>query len=85
MEEITVNGKISDSNVLVKDSKVYTKEEIITILDEIRHLMMCEIYMKGVNMTDEYQGCWVRFRDIEKVVNKYFDEVLEDGKNKTIC
>lgn len=85
MEEITVNGKISDSSVLVKDSKVYTKEEIITILDEIRHLMMYEIYMEGVNMTDEYQGCWVRFRDIEKVVNKYFDEVLEDGKDKTIC
>lgn len=33
--------------------------------------MMCEIYMKGVNMTGEYQGCWVRFKDIEKIVDKY--------------
>lgn len=33
--------------------------------------MMYEIYMEGVNMTGEYQGCWVRFKDIEKVVDKY--------------
>lgn len=33
--------------------------------------MMYEIYMKGVNMTREYQGCWVRFKDIEKIVDKY--------------
>lgn len=36
--------------------------------------MMYEIYMEGVNMTGEYQGCWVRFRDIEKIVNKYMTE-----------
>lgn len=36
--------------------------------------MMYEIYMEGVNMTGEYQGCWVRFKDIEKIVNKYMAE-----------
>lgn len=36
--------------------------------------MMYEIYMKGVNMTGEYQGCWVRFKDIEKIVDKYMAE-----------
>ncbi len=36
--------------------------------------MMSEIYMEGVNMTGEYQGCWVRFKDIEKIVNKYMAE-----------
>ena len=33
--------------------------------------MMYEIYMEGVNMSGEYQGCWVRFKDIEKIVDKY--------------
>ena len=41
--------------------------------------MMYEIYTEGVNMTGEYQGCWVRFRDIEKIVNKYMTE-SEEGK-----
>ena len=36
--------------------------------------MMYEIYMEGVNMTGEYQGCWVRFKDIEKIVNKHIPE-----------
>ena len=35
--------------------------------------MMYEIYMKGVNMSGEYQGCWVRFKDIETIVNKYME------------
>lgn len=33
--------------------------------------MMHEIYMKGVNMAGEYQGCWVRFKEIEKIVDRY--------------
>ena len=33
--------------------------------------MMYEIYMQGVNMTGEYQGCWVRFKEIEKIVDRY--------------
>lgn len=36
--------------------------------------MMYEIYMEGVNMSGEYQGCWVRFKDIEKIVDKYIAE-----------
>ena len=36
--------------------------------------IMYEIYMEGVNMTGEYQGCWVRFKDIEKIVNKHIPE-----------
>jgi len=37
--------------------------------------MLYEIYMKGVNMTDEYHGCWVRFKDIEKIVDKYMKDI----------
>ena len=33
--------------------------------------MMQEIYMQGVNMAGEYQGCWVRFKEIEKIVDRY--------------
>ena len=36
--------------------------------------MMHEIYMEGVNMSGEYQGCWVRFKDIEKIVDKYMGD-----------
>lgn len=36
--------------------------------------MMYEIYMEGVNMSGEYQGCWVRFKDIEKIVDKYMGD-----------
>lgn len=39
--------------------------------------MMHEIYMEGVNMGGEYQGCWVRFKDIEKIVDKYMAESEE--------
>lgn len=33
--------------------------------------MMHEIYMAGVNMAGEYQGCWVRFKEIEKIIDRY--------------
>lgn len=33
--------------------------------------MMSDIYMEGINMAGEYQGCWVRFKDIAKIVDKY--------------
>ena len=50
----------------LKDYKQLLEQEPIDKSD-----LMCEIYMKGVNMTGEYQGCWVRFKDIEKIVDKY--------------
>lgn len=37
--------------------------------------MMYEIYMEGVNMSGEYQGCWVRFKNIEKIVDKYMGDM----------
>lgn len=36
--------------------------------------MMLELYMAGVNMDNEYTGCWVRFKDIEKIIDKYLGE-----------
>ena len=40
-------------------------------LSQIKKDMCLDIYMAGVNMTGEYQGCWVRFRDIENIINKH--------------
>ena len=40
-------------------------------LDQIKKDMLLDLYMAGVNMTGEHQGCWVRFRDIENIVNKH--------------
>ena len=63
---------------------VKTDIEILTALDMAiqaleqepidKSAMMYEIYMKGVNMSGEYQGCWVRFKDIEKIVDKYMGD-----------
>ena len=36
-----------------------------------------ECWEAGVNMTDEYQGVWVRYRDIEKVIDKALEEAPE--------
>lgn len=54
--------------ILHSDGKI---EQIINPID--KSAMMYDIFMKGVNMTDEYQGYWVRFKDIEEIVNKYID------------
>ena len=48
------------------------KEPTIEHVQKIDKLaMMHEIYMAGVNMAGEYQGCWVRFKEIEKIVDRY--------------
>lgn len=57
-------------------SPAYLKKELEALALEQapidKSAMMYEIYMKGVNMAGEYQGCWVRFKEIEKIVDKYF-------------
>ena len=57
-------GRMIDTKVIVNG----------TPLDDIRSKMMYEIYMDGVDMTNEYHGCWVRFKNIEKIVDKYIGE-----------
>lgn len=55
---------------LVLDS-FYNDIDNMQKVEKLKSNMMYDIYMEGVNMVGEYQGCWVRFRDIEKIVNKY--------------
>lgn len=52
--------------------KALEQEPTIEYVQKIdKSAMMHEIYMAGVNMADEYQGCWVRFKEIEKIVDRY--------------
>lgn len=44
-----------------------------SVIDDIRS----ELWMEGMNMTGEYQGVWVRFRDIERVIDKHIKAVEE--------
>ena len=39
----------------------------VNVLDNIKS----DLWMEGINMTDEYQGVWVRYRDIERIIDKY--------------
>ena len=62
----------SDYDTALKKAINSLKQEPID-----KSAMMYEIYMEGVNMSGEYQGCWVRFKDIEKIVDKYMAESEE--------
>lgn len=50
-------------------------------IEQIKNDALYDIYMASVNMTGEYHGCWVRFKDIENIVNGHFRKVLEDGND----
>lgn len=41
--------------------------------DEVKH----ECWYEGYNFTGEYQGVWVRFKDIERIIDKHLKEVEE--------
>lgn len=56
-------------------------DNTINTIEQIRKDALFDIYMAGVNMTGEYHGCWVRFKDIENIVNEHFRKVLEDGND----
>ena len=47
-----------------------TNEELNDVLVDIKR----QCWDSGMNMTGEYQGVWVRFRDIEKIVDGHIKE-----------
>jgi len=49
-------------------AKVYQKA-----FEDIR----AEIWDSGMNMTGEYQGVWIRYRDIEKIFDKHNPDKAE--------
>lgn len=64
----------------------YTIEETLKIayengrnevLEKLRNAKS-ELWMEGVNMTDEYQGVWVRYRNIEKSLDEILGEKRDD-------
>lgn len=67
-----------EQDAFIKNAQTaVTREKIEQIKEDALH----DIYMAGVNMTGEYHGCWVRFKDIENIVNEHFRKVIEDGKD----
>ena len=44
---------------------------------DVLHKIKSDLWMEGMNMTEEYQGVWVRFRDIERIIDKYMKESEE--------
>ena len=53
-------------------------DNTINTIEQIKTDALYDIYMAGVNMAGEYQGCWVRFNDIENIVDEHFRKVLGD-------
>lgn len=51
------------------------KEREIKVEDIVAK-MKYEIWMEGVNMTDEYQGVWIRYKKVEAIIDKYKKELL---------
>jgi len=57
---------------VISNGTPFTKwhEDKVKVLEKIRS----ELWMEGMNLTGEYQGIWVRFRDIERIINKHIAE-----------
>ena len=70
--EITVQGEELTEEKCKEAVEIVTKALEQQPID--KSAIMYEIYMEGVNMSGEYQGCWVRFKNIEKIVDKYIEE-----------
>ena len=49
--------------------------------EQLKTDILCDIYMEGVNMTGEYQGCWIRFKDIERIVDAHFKRITDEADN----
>jgi len=68
-----------EQDVFIKNAQTaVTREKIEQIKEDALH----DIYMAGVNMTGEYHGCWVRFKDIENIVNEHFSGGLDKNSQK---
>ena len=40
-------------------------------LENVLQDIKSELWMEGMNMTGEYQGVWIRYKDIERVIDKH--------------
>ena len=76
--DTVLRGAIKDATILPDDCEILTKEAYadlcmraskndMSVLEDIKS----ELWMEGMNMGGEYQGVWVRFKDIEKAIDKH--------------
>lgn len=69
-----VNYLEETHTVLITRESLETLKEKSNTLDKIRKQkteMLYDIYMKCINMGGEYTGCWIRYRDVKNIINKY--------------
>lgn len=69
--------------LVVQIDEIINKHDIIVKIsqDELSQILY-EIYMAGVNMSGEYHGCWVRFKDIETIINKHFENKVKEAADE---
>lgn len=58
---------------IVTTEEVVDLTEVVAMLDDIKS----EIWDSGMNFGGEYQGVWIRYRDIDNIINKHIS-----GKEK---
>ena len=81
--EACIDGKEGFRYQLIKkdiyEDEAATKDDVISgKIEYLKYELLSDIYMSGVNMAGEYQGCYVRYKDIENLVNVHFKKVMSD-------
>lgn len=69
-----INGLMSNKEKTFDELLSNIKELQNRIPKKIIKDALEEIYYEGVNMTGKYQGCWIRFKDVERIINKYINK-----------
>ena len=67
-DTIQSDEMISREQLAILQMHILNGTPLSVLLADIRG----ELWMEGMNMGGEYQGVWVRYRDIERIVDKYF-------------
>lgn len=59
-----------ESRIIAEDTDLNDVDAIGLYEDDLQNIKR-ELWDCGVNMGGEYQGVWVRFKDIERIIDKY--------------
>ncbi len=72
--EVLQNTSFFAPSMVDVDSAIEMAIRSLEAWDEVKH----ECWDEGHNFTGEYQGVWVRFKDIERIIDKHLKEVEDD-------
>ena len=74
-DTIQADEMISREQLAVLQMHILNATPLSVLLADIRG----ELWMEGMNMGGEYQGVWVRYGDIERVIDKHISGGNNDG------